>query len=168
MADLGASFSVSIWNQAAFDGGRPRMPRRRGSMLEWIGLSEAAGWWILMASAALSLLGVIAVPLLVVRIPADYFVCPHRGSVEGPRRHLWFHWIWLVAKNLVGVVCLFFGALMLVLPGQGVLTILLGMTLLDFPGKFRLERWVVSRRGVVDSINWARRRAGKGPLVLDK
>lgn len=137
-------------------------------MLEWIGLSEAAGWRILIASAAMFGLSLIAVPLLVIWIPADYFAHPQRSGADYPRRHPWFRWIWLGAKNLLGIGCLFLGALLLVLPGQGILTILIGITLLDFPGKFRLQRWVVSRRGVLDSINWARRRAGKDPLVLDR
>jgi len=136
-------------------------------MLEWLGLSSSAGWWILISSAGMFGLALIAVPLLVLRIPADYFAHPGRDGAKYPRRHLWFRWIWLIAKNLVGLACLFFGALMLVLPGQGILTILIGIMLLDFPGKFRLQRWAVSRRGVLDSINWVRRRAGRDPLVLD-
>jgi len=137
-------------------------------MLEWLGLSSSVGWWILISSAGMFGLALITVPLLVLRIPADYFAHPGRDSAKYPRRHLWFRWIWLIAKNLVGLACLFFGALMLVLPGQGILTILIGIMLLDFPGKFRLQRWVVSRRGVLDSINWVRKRRGKAPLVLDR
>jgi hypothetical protein len=36
--------------------------------------------------------------------------------------------------------------------------------LLDFPGKYRLERWLATRRAVWRSINWLRRRAGREPL----
>ena len=52
---------------------------------------------------------------------------------------------------------------MLVTPGQGVLTIVVGMLLFDFPGKFRLERWLVTRPTVWRSINWLRERAGREP-----
>jgi len=76
--------------------------------------------------------------------------------------------MWLIAKNMLAVGFLFFGALMLLLPGQGILTILIGITLLDFPGKFKLQRWIVTRRGVLDPINWVRKRRGKDPLVLDQ
>lgn len=136
-------------------------------MLEWLGLSKVAGWWILISSAAMFGLALVGVPLLVARIPADYYAHTRRSGGEHTRRHRWFRGIWLVSKNLLGLACLFFGALMLVLPGQGILTILIAVTLLDFPGKFALQRWVVSRRGVLDSINWVRRRAGREPLVLD-
>lgn len=135
-------------------------------MLEWIGLSSAAVWWIVIASACMFGLALIAVPLFVIRIPADYFAHLHRSDAEYPRRHAWFRWIWLIAKNVVGVAFLFFGVLMLVLPGQGILTILIGMPLIDFPGKFRLQRWVVSSRGVLESFNWIREKAGKPPLML--
>lgn len=53
---------------------------------------------------------------------------------------------------------------MLVTPGQGVLMIIAGLVLLEFPGKFRLERWLVTRRHVWRSINWLRRRAGRPEL----
>jgi hypothetical protein len=137
-------------------------------MLEWIGLSSAAAWWIVIASAAMFFFALIALPSLVVRIPADYFAHPHRSSANWPRWLALLRWPWLIVKNLLGLGCLFFGVLMLVLPGQGVLTLLLGITLLDFPGKYKLQRWVVSRRGVLQTINWLRERADKEPLVLDR
>jgi hypothetical protein len=40
------------------------------------------------------------------------------------------------------------------------------MTLIDFPGKFRFERWLVAREPVRQSINWLRNRAGRPPLEL--
>jgi hypothetical protein len=51
-------------------------------------------------------------------------------------------------------------------PGQGLLTIAVGLILLDFPGKFRLERWLATRRSVWRSLNWLRRRAGSKPLQM--
>jgi len=127
-------------------------------MLEWIGLPKEAVWWIVIASASMFGLALIAAPLFVIRIPADYFSHLHRSDAEYPRRHAWFRWIWLILKNVLGIGFLFFGALMLVLPGQGILTILIG---------FRLQRWAVSRKGVLDSINWVRSKRGKEPLTLD-
>ena len=136
-------------------------------MLEWVGLPTAAGWWIVIASAAMFAVGLLVVPLLVIRIPSDYFADEVRTADDSPFRSTWVRWSWLVIKNVLGIGFLFFGALMLVLPGQGTLTILIALTLLDFPGKFRLQRWVVSRRGVLNSINWVRKRHQKEPLVLE-
>lgn len=136
-------------------------------MLKWLGLSSTALWWIAIASAAMFLLALLSAPLLVTRIPADYFAYPHRSDAAYPRKYRWFRWIWLILKNLLGLGFLFFGLLMLVLPGQGILTILIAFTLLDFPGKFGLQRWVVTRKGVLSSINWLRERWGEEPLDLD-
>jgi hypothetical protein len=55
---------------------------------------------------------------------------------------------------------------MLFTPGQGILTILAGLLLMNFPGKYRLERWLVQRPGVLSSLNWLRTRRGKAPFRL--
>jgi hypothetical protein len=136
-------------------------------MLERIGLGSAAGWWIAIASAAMLFATLIAVPLIIIRIPADYFAHSRRSGAEWPRRRPWLRPAWLIAKNVLGCALLVLGSLMLVLPGQGLLTLLIAVALLDFPGKYRLQRWVVTRRGVIRSTNWIRANAGKNPLVLD-
>ena len=137
-------------------------------MLEWIGLSHAAVLWIMTASAVMLFVALIVVPLVIVRIPADYFAPPHRSRVAWPRGRRWLRSVWLVAKNLLGCAFLLLGGLMLVLPGQGLLTLLLAAALLDFPGKFRLQRWIVTRRGVTESITWIRKKAGRDPLVFGR
>jgi hypothetical protein len=71
------------------------------------------------------------------------------------------------AKNVLGVIFLIAGLAMLALPGQGILTIVIGLALLDFPGKFALERWLVTRKAVLNSINWMRRKRGRPPLILE-
>lgn len=136
-------------------------------MLERIGLPAASVWWVAIASAAMFGITLLVIPWLIIRIPADYFADEKRTAADSPLPSVWIRWSWLVVKNLLGLGFLFFGLLMLVLPGQGILTILIALTLLDFPGKFRLQRWVVSRQGVLDAINWIRKWRDKEPLVLD-
>jgi hypothetical protein len=135
-------------------------------MLEWIGLSQTAAVWIAIVSTGMLIAALIAVPLLIVRIPDDYFAHPRRAGAVWNRKRPWFRWVWLIAKNALGGALFVAGALMLVLPGQGLLTLLIAVALLDFPGKFRLQRWIATRRGVIDSINWIRKKAGKQPLTL--
>jgi hypothetical protein len=72
--------------------------------------------------------------------------------------------IYLIAKNLLGLVLIIAGIAMLVLPGQGLLTIVVGVVLMNFPGKYRLERWLATRRPVWRSLNWLRRRASRPEL----
>ena len=69
-------------------------------------------------------------------------------------------------KNLLGAALVLIGIAMLVLPGQGALTILAGVFLLEFPGKRRLELRIVRQRPVHLTINWIRARVGRPPLVL--
>lgn len=71
-------------------------------------------------------------------------------------------------SNLLGAVFVIMGLLMLVLPGQGILTILIGLVLMNFPGKDRLIRYAVSRPRLLSSINSVRRRSGRKPLILEK
>jgi len=73
----------------------------------------------------------------------------------------------LIGKNALGYILVVAGIIMLVLPGQGIFTILIGIMLLNFPGKYQLERWLATRGPVLRSINWLRQRAGRAPLVPD-
>jgi hypothetical protein len=132
--------------------------------MNWIESLEAWFWWL----AATSLLIFIASPVMVgwfaVRLPKDYFTAPRRKPLAVLECHSLLRPVIVVAKNLFGAMLVAAGLLMLVVPGQGMLTIVVGLLLLDFPGKFRLERWLVSRPTVWRSINWLRRRAGREPF----
>ena len=136
-------------------------------MIQWIQGHETILWWMAAVSAVTFVSTLVVVPLLVVKIPSDYFTHERRKSALWADRHAAVRWLLLLAKNLLGYILVAAGTVMLVLPGQGMLTIIAGIMLLNFPGKYRLERWIVSRRPVLQSINWARRRGGQPPLVLN-
>lgn len=108
------------------------------------------------------------VSFIIVRIPPDYF---HK---DRPRdlwsdRHPAVRLLGVFAKNVLGVVLVVLGILLSLpgVPGQGFLTILLGIMLLDFPGKRTLEYKLVSRPQVLKTINKLRHRFGKPSLVLE-
>lgn len=124
--------------------------------------------WLAWATpvSLLTLVGtVLLLPVLVARLPQDYFYREHRA----PQPHTG-HWLLRysarIVKNLLGVVLLGAGIAMLVLPGPGVITILGALALLDLPGKYHLERWLVSRPQVRVAITKMRQRAGRPPLHL--
>ena len=111
-------------------------------------------------------IGIVA--LIMVKIPPNYF---QRGR---PRTVLPNHpravrYLAIVGKNFAGVLLVAVGIVMSLpgVPGQGFLTILLGVMLLDFPGKETLEQKLVSRPQVLKRINKLRHRFGKPALVLD-
>ena len=121
--------------------------------------------WFAAASVIGFAASLVAIPWILVRLPADYF------DTRVPRqwmtgRHPVLRTLGGVVKNLGGVVFLLAGIAMLVLPGQGVLTILIGVSLIDFPGKRRLEARLVGQRIVLQAINSVRHRFGRPPLVL--
>ena len=129
--------------------------------------------WQNVLLAVLLFLGTFAISLLivsfiVVRIPADYFHKDHRRDLWSDR-HPAIRLIGVFAKNVLGVVLVALGIVMSIpgVPGQGILTILLGIMLLDFPGKRDLEHKLVSRPPVFKAINKLRHKFGKPALMLE-
>jgi len=116
-----------------------------------------------VASVALAVLSLLALPFLLARIPADYF----HGRRRQPAPLGGARWFGRLLKNVLGGVLLLVGIAMLVLPGQGILTILAALVFLDFPGKRRLEQRLVARPRVLKTINHLRARIGHPPLELD-
>lgn len=102
------------------------------------------------------------VAVIVIRLPADYFLHPHPSIFV--QRHPLAHVAIVVIRNAFGAGLILAGIAMLVLPGQGLLTILLGISLTDLPFKRRMLHWILERRTVQRSLNWIRRKAGKPPL----
>jgi uncharacterized membrane protein SpoIIM required for sporulation len=116
-----------------------------------------------IASAAMLVISAVLIPYLIVRLPADFY------AESNHRRRLFQHRpllriVFLMVKNTFGWLLLVAGILMLVLPGQGILTILAALALLDFPGKRALEMRILHRPVILNGINWLRRRAGREPL----
>jgi len=114
------------------------------------------------------LVNLALVSLILVKLPADHFSKGHRTRFwSGPRP--WLHAAMVIGKNILGLLLVALGVVLSVpgVPGQGLLTILLGIMLLDFPGKDRLEQKLLSRPGIVNTINKLRGRFGKPPLELN-
>jgi len=117
--------------------------------------------------AGTTVLSLAAVTIVLVRLPATYFQDNFVSPLVG--RHLIVRWIRVILKNILGAVLILFGLLLSLpgVPGQGLLTILIGLMLLDFPGKRRIERRLVARPIIQRAINALRARFGKPALVLD-
>lgn len=135
-------------------------------MLEWIQNLQPDFWWLFAFSIVTFFGTLIAVPMLLVRIPYDYFSHEKRQRYRKNNHNILVKTILVLFKNTLGCILLAMGIIMLVTPGQGIITILVGLMLLNYPGKYRLERWLVSRPAVFRTINWLRRRAGRVELVL--
>jgi len=107
------------------------------------------------------------VSFILVKLPPTYFQESHSRDFWVDR-HPSIRWAGLIGKNALGIVLVVLGILMSIpgVPGQGILTILLGIMLVDFPGKRPLEYKLVSHPRVRETVNRLRLRFGKPPLVL--
>ena len=108
------------------------------------------------------------VSFVLVKIPANYFSKDHSRAFLSDRPPV-IRYLGVVGKNLLGALLVALGIILSVpgVPGQGILTILLGIMLLDFPGRRSLEHKLVSRPSVFKTINKLRHKFGKPALVLD-
>lgn len=111
-------------------------------------------------------LGIVS--LILVKLPADHFSKNRKTEFWSGKRPL-LNLAKVAGKNLLGLLLVGLGIVLSLpgVPGQGLLTILLGVMLLDFPGRDRLEQKLLSKPSIVNTINRLRGRFGKPPLVLN-
>jgi UPF0716 family protein affecting phage T7 exclusion len=119
--------------------------------------------WSVGVGVVLLVVTAVAGALFAVYLPADYLT--RASKVWDKGRSAW-EWGMLILKNLVGMVLIVAGVLMLVLLGQGVLTMIIGLLMLNFPGKRKLVAGLIRRTKVLGSINLLRTRYGQPPLKL--
>ncbi len=110
----------------------------------------------------------LAVGIVLVKLPPSYFSATHSRDFL-PNAPFLVRWGALIAKNALGVVLILLGIILSLpgVPGQGILTILLGLIMLDIPGKRPFEARIVSHPRVLSAINSLRARYKKPPLILD-
>jgi hypothetical protein len=125
-------------------------------------ISIVAGLFLLSLSVSFA-----AICIIMVRVPPHYF------SVNYERDFLpdspWLvRWGAVIAKNLAGIFLIILGILLSLpgVPGQGILTILLGLIFLDIPGKRPLEARIIKRPAVLSAINKLRAKYNRPPLEL--
>jgi hypothetical protein len=121
------------------------------------------GLFVFMLVASL-----LAVGLVLVKLPADYFSPQHAREFWGDKPRA-VRWAGLVVKNIVGLLLVLLGIVLSLpgIPGQGLLTILLGLVMLDIPGLRPLESRLVRIPAVKKAIDKLRARFGKAPMIID-
>jgi hypothetical protein len=108
------------------------------------------------------------IAIVMIKIPANYF-SSHYVQDFLPGSPWIVRWGAVVAKNVLGIFLIGLGIILSLpgIPGQGILTILLGLIMLDIPGKRPLEAWIIKRPAVLSAVNNFRARYKKPPLVMD-
>jgi hypothetical protein len=136
---------------------------------ELLNFLRPLGWWgALAVSLALVAGSIVLAVVMVVRWPVGKF----KGSDVPPfwvGRHPIVRIAGLAVKNLIGYLIVLLGIAMAIpgVPGQGLLLILIGMTLVDFPGKRRVERRLIAIPSVLRVVNLLRKRFGHTGLEID-
>jgi len=128
---------------------------------------RALGWPVALAiGLGLPIVSFIIGLIVVIGLPADYFVrAPERSVFWQSSRALRLTFV--MAKNLLGAIVFLAGFVMALplVPGPGVLLMLVGVGLVDFPGKRTLERRFLREPHLLSSVNRVRARFGKPPIV---
>lgn len=127
------------------------------AMKPWVPLMTITGVITLVGST-------LAIPWLILKMPEDYFVRRHKPHV----RRGFAGWAIFLLRNTLATLLILIGLIMLILPGQGLLTILIGVMVSTYAGKYRMERAIMRRKSIYNSVNWVRRRYNRPPIIYPK
>ena len=116
------------------------------------------------SSIIIFITSILGISWFVAQIPEDYFLSSKRKPSKWKEQKPILRLAVLFGKNIIGLSLIIGGLLMLVLPGQGLLTIVTGLLLINYPGKYKLEQKLVAIPSVFRTLNWIRVKANKPPL----
>src|SRR5438876_12360231 len=104
--------------------------------LTWTGVLEGVGLFLITFFGSLAFTA-----WLLVRLPATYFSHRHPPAFAWENHHPVVRWTMVIGKNVLGGILVILGIIMSLpgVPGQGILTILIGLMFLDFPGRRKYE-----------------------------
>ena len=114
------------------------------------------------------LISLAAIAIVMVKIPANYFSSHYKQDFL-PDSPWLVRWSAVILKNIFGLLLIALGVVLSLpgVPGQGVLTILLGLIMLDIPGKRPLEAKIIQRPAVLSAVNKLRAKYNKPELQID-
>lgn len=142
-------------------------------MMKWLSESwDSLTWGGLLLGVGLFLgsllISFAAIAIVMVKIPANYFSSHYKQDFL-PDSPWLVRWSAVILKNILGVILIGIGIILSLpgVPGQGILTILLGLIMLDIPGKRPIEAKIISRPTVLTAVNKLRAKYNKPPLMLD-
>ena len=117
-----------------------------------------------ISSIFIFLISILGISWFIAQIPEDYFLRSKRQPSKWKEQKPILRFVVMFGKNLIGLSLIIGGLLMLVLPGQGLLTIVTGLLLVNYPGKYKLEQKLSSMPSIFRALNWIRLKAKKPPL----
>ena len=138
---------------------------------EWLArFWESLTWGVIAWGLLFTIVTIVAsyglIIIGMIRIPADYFSSSYVKEINLDN-HFSVRWAVFIVKNIIGFVLVIAGIIMIFTPGPGVPTILLGLIMMDIPGKRPLEAKLIQRPMVLSAVNDLRARYNKPPLKMD-
>ena len=122
-------------------------------------------FWLGLLSFLIFIFSLVTIKWLVALIPSDYFVSKKDSKFKSKYPFTWL--ISMIIKNIIGYVLIIGGILMLVLPGQGLFTIFIGLMMSNYPGKYYIEKKFIAIPSILKTINWLRKQSNKEPIVIN-
>ncbi len=134
------------------------------SITEFVSNYKTYILWLATISLFVFIFSLVSIKWLVALIPTDYFVKKNISESKKSYSLLWL--MSIIVKNIIGYTLILGGILMLVLPGQGLFTILMGLILSNYPGKYTIEKRIISIPSILKTINWLRKKSNKPRLKI--
>lgn len=134
-----------------------------------MGANEQWLRWVGLASLVMLIGSLITVPVIIVKMQPDYFLENRNEKKSMKYRHPTMRFVGKFLKNLMGGLLILSGIIILsipLVPGQGFLTILIGLAIMDFPGKRKLELRILKLKPVRWAIQKIRKKAEQEPLLF--
>jgi hypothetical protein len=131
----------------------------------WFDWLTTRAIWVITISVTSLVATLALLPMVLARIPANYFRLRQRQRRPTMVRRPLLAFVNAVARNLLGGVLIVIGLATLFTPGQGLVTLLAGLMVANYLGKYNIERWLIVRPHVLATINWIRTRSGQEPLL---
>jgi len=133
-------------------------------MLDWL---RDHAWWLAIFSAVLGVVSVLIGFVILIKLPGDYFLRTEESTPatqSSPLTRL----VLPILKNVVGIVIILIGGILSLplVPGPGLLIVIIGLSLTNFPGKRKLELYILRAPLALGAVNWLRSKAGRLPLRL--
>lgn len=121
--------------------------------------------WCAIASVLTFIVSLVIIPWIIIRLPSDFFITRKTIWNGAKQQHPALVIALLIIKNFLGILLLGAGTIMLFMPGQGILTIAIGLGLINFPRKHFFLSRIVQYSSVLKTLNWIRKKSHHPPFL---
>lgn len=132
----------------------------------WLENNSYILFYLGIISVLIFIFSIVGLRLFIIAIPSDYFI--NKKRVSALRDNSILLWVFYkIFKNIIGYIFIAIGLLALILPGQGILMILIGLMMSDYPKKFDLEKKIIKINTVRKGVNWIRIKSNVEKIKLN-